>query len=147
MPLYYACGSETADREALWTIIQRLRRCTHATAIIEKFKDPHHPGLMARISAGSIPGTLLAIGHRLDTLVGAPATGAKEVPTPDVPAFWDHLDAAASTKVEIQVRQGRLWWQLSTHTGTRHVSDPHPAAAQRARQGGGPAHTLSFRVP
>ncbi len=143
VPLYYACGSETADREALWTVIQRLRRCTHATAIIEKFKDPHHPGLMARISAGSIPGTLLAIGRRLDTLVGPPATGAMEVPAPDVPAFWDHLDAAASTKVEIQVRHGRLWWQLSTHTGTRHASEQRPAPAPHARQGAGPEHALS----
>lgn len=132
MPLYYACGSETADREALWTVIQRLRRCTHATAIIEKYQDPHHPGLMARISPGSIPGTLLAIGRRLDTLVGPPAAGAMEVPAADVPGFWDQLDAAASTKVEIQVRQGRLWWQLSTHTSTRHATHARAATARPA---------------
>jgi hypothetical protein len=144
VPLYYACGSETADREALWTVIQRLRRCTQATAIIEKFKDPHHPGLMARISAGSIPDTLLAIGRRLDTLVGPPAAGAMEVPATGVSAFWDHLDAAASTKVEIQVRQGRLWWQLSTHTGTRHAADPRPAAAQLALNGPGPGKTAAL---
>lgn len=130
MPLYYACGSETADREALWTVIQRLRRCSHATAIIEKYQDPHHPGLMARISPGPIPGTLLAIGRRLDTLVGPPAAGALEVPAGDVPGFWEHLDAAASTRVEIQVRQGRLWWQPSTHTGTRHASAPRAATAR-----------------
>lgn len=132
MPLYYACGSHAADREALRMVIQRLRRCTHATAIIEKFKDPDHPGLMARISGGSIPGTLLAIGRRLDTLVGAPAAGAMEVRGPEMPMFWDRLDAAAGMKVEIQVRQGRLWWQLSTHTGTRHASEPRPAAAREA---------------
>ena len=132
MPLYYACGSHTADREALSAVLQRLRRCAHATAIIEKFNDPHHPGLMARISGGSIPGTLLAIGRRLDTLAGPPAAGAMEVPGPDVPRFWDRLDAAAGTKVEIQVRQGRLWSQLSTHTSTRHASEPRPVAARQA---------------
>jgi len=130
IPLYYACGSGTADREALWTVIQRLRRCRHTTAIIEKYQDPHHPGLMARISAGAIPGTLLAIGRRLDTLVGEPAPGAMEVPAAEVQGFWDHVDAATSTKVEIQVRRGRLWWQLSTHTRTRHAAHPHAATAR-----------------
>jgi hypothetical protein len=34
-------------------------------------------------------------------------------------AWWDRLDAARVLKVELQLREGRLWWQPSAACGTR----------------------------
>ncbi len=120
MPLYYACGSASADREALSAVIARLRRCPQLTAIVEKFADPQHAGLMNRIASGPVATTLQRIGERLDTLQSAaPAEGAQALDGDLIAAFWDALDAARQVKVEIQVREGRLWWQPSRRCGTR----------------------------
>jgi hypothetical protein len=64
-PLYLACGSATADREALSVVIAQLRRCAHASAIIEKFDDDNHAGLMARISGGPVAPVLAREAVRL----------------------------------------------------------------------------------
>lgn len=119
-PLYLACGSFTADREALSFVIERLRRCRHATAVIEKFDDEHHAGLMHRIAGGAVAPALSRITQRLQQLQQAgPDAGARRVDSADQAAFWDTLDAARALKVEVQVRDGQLWWQPSQACGTR----------------------------
>lgn len=119
-PLYLACGSAVADREALSALIVQLRAAPRLTAVIEKFADPTHAGLMARIAVGSSARALQAIGRRLDILTAdAPAPGMRRLPDSDRAAFWERLDHAAADKVEIQVRDGALWWQPSRHCGTR----------------------------
>lgn len=119
-PLYLACGSATADREALSVVIAQLRRCAHASAIIEKFDDDNHAGLMARISGGPVAPVLARIDQRLqllraDTLL----PGMQAVPADGAAAWWDRLDAARVLKLELQLREGRLWWQPSDACGTR----------------------------
>lgn len=119
-PLYLACGAATADREALSVVLERLRRCRHASVILEKFADDNHAGLMNRIAGGPVAPVLAAITQRLKQLSVAPTPGAAPLPDPPAQAaFWDRLDAARSIKVEVQVRDGTLWWQRSTATGTR----------------------------
>lgn len=119
MPLYLACGSDSADREALSALIATLSRCGQLSAVIEKYPDPHHAGLMKRISTGSIARALAAVEARLDTLLApAPLAGMQAVASAAVAAWWQRLDDAQAMKVEIQVRDGRLWWQPSTRCGT-----------------------------
>lgn len=118
-PVYYACGAHTADREALSVAIDRWRQCRHLDLIVEKFDDRNHAGLMARISGGSVPATLQRIGQRLRRLQGSTAPEGTPLPAAAQVAFWDELDAARSAKVEVCVRDGRLWWQPSLASGTR----------------------------
>lgn len=118
MPLYLAIGSDTADREALSVLIRRWQRLPRLTAIVEKFADGHHAGLMARISGGDVPRTLQRIGQRLDELATDPLLPGLQR-AGDAAAFWQALDAARTQRVEIQLRQGQLWWQPSQATGTR----------------------------
>jgi hypothetical protein len=119
-PLYLAFGAATPDREALSVLIDRLRRCRHATAVIEKFDDENHAGLMARISGGAVAPALDRITQRLKALAGdVPAPGAQRLSGPEAAAWWQQLDTARRLKVELQVRQGRLWWQPSVACGTR----------------------------
>jgi hypothetical protein len=119
-PLYVACGSGTADREALSWMIERLRQCRHLTAIIEKFDDDNHAGLMHRIADGAVAPVLARITQRLQVLEHAsPAEGAQRLARGVDVAFWRELDAACVAKVEVQVRDGRLWWQPSRRTGTQ----------------------------
>ena len=117
--LYLACGSATADREALSVLIERLRHCRRLTAIIEKFDDDNHAGLMHRIAHGAVAPVLARITRRLQLLEGAtPADGARRLAAGVVADFWRELDAACIAKVEIQLRDGQLWWQPSQETGT-----------------------------
>jgi hypothetical protein len=120
-PLYLACGAATADREALSVVIAQLRRGRHASAIIEKFDDANHAGLMNRIAGGPVAPVLTRISQRLHVVAdGAPAAGAQVLDGDAAQAaFWDRLDAARALKVEVQLRDGRLWWQPSQACGTR----------------------------
>ena len=119
-PLYYACGAATADREALSVVLERLRECRHASAIIEKFDDAAHAGLMNRIAAGPVAATLACITQRLRQLEqDAPLPGAQALDDDAAAAFWQRLDAARTLKVELQMRDGRLWWQPSLACATR----------------------------
>lgn len=114
VPLYYACGAATADREALSVVIDRLRACHRLSAIIEKFDDPHHAGLMNRIAGGPVQAALQRIGTRLHALQAAPGLdGGQTLDPAGQAAFWDRLDAARALKVEVIVRDGRLSWQPS----------------------------------
>lgn len=117
-PVYYACGAHTADREALSVAIDRWRHCRHLDLIVEKFDDGNHAGLMARISGGQVAATLQRIGQRLRRLQGSDAPAGDPLPAAAQAAFWDELDAARSAKVEVCVRDGRLWWQPSLACGT-----------------------------
>lgn len=122
MPLYLAMGSDTADREALSVLLRRWQGLPRLTAIVEKFADAHHAGLMHRISGGDVPATLQRISHRLDALaVDTPLPGLQRAD--DATAFWRALDAARAQRVEVVLRQGVLWWQPSGATGTRAGSD------------------------
>lgn len=119
-PLYYACGAATADREALSVVLERLRQCRHASAIVEKFDDAGHAGLMNRIAAGPVAATLACITQRLRQLEqDAPLPGAQALDDAAAAAFWQRLDAARRLKVELQMRDGRLWWQPSLACATR----------------------------
>ena len=119
-PQYIACGAATADREALSLVIDQLRRCHHATAIIEKFDDPHHAGLMNRIAGGPVAPVLGRITERLKQLsASTPAEGTQALDGPAAAGFWQRLDDARALKVELQVRDGRLWWQPSRACSTR----------------------------
>lgn len=118
MPLYYACGAWTADREALSFAIRLLRRCRRLDAIIEKYDDANHAGLMHRIATGGVPATLEQISQRLSALGGAAEPGPGWNAS-DADDFWDQLDALRAGKVEVRVREGRLWWKPSLLTGTR----------------------------
>ena len=119
MPLYYACGSNSADREALSFVIERWRGCRHASLIVEKFDDPNHAGLMNRIAAGPVAAVLARIQQRLRQLEGpSPLTDMLPVDNADQASFWDRLDAAKAIKVELQMRDGQLWWQPSIACGT-----------------------------
>lgn len=118
-PVYYACGAHSADREALSMAIDRWRQCRHLDLIVEKFDDGNHAGLMARISGGAVAATLQRIGQRLRRLQGSGAPVGDPLPLAAQAAFWDELDAARSAKIEVCVREGRLWWQPSLASGTR----------------------------
>lgn len=118
-PVYYACGAHAADREALSLVIDRWRQCRHLDLIVEKFDDGNHAGLMARISGGAVAAALQRIGQRLRRLQGGETPGGEPLPLAAQTAFWDELDAARSAKVEVCVREGRLWWQPSLASGTR----------------------------
>ena len=63
----------------------------------------------------------LACRQRLQLVAGtAPAAGAQVLDGDAAQAaFWDRLDAARALKVEVQLRDGRLWWQPSQACGTR----------------------------
>jgi hypothetical protein len=52
---------------------------------------------------------------RADTLL----PGMQAVPADGAAAWWDRLDAARVLKLELQLREGRLWWQPSDACGTR----------------------------
>lgn len=122
-PLYLAFGAATPDREALSVVIDRLCRCRHATAVIEKFDDDNHAGLMGRIAGGAVAPVLDRITQRLKALAGAaPAAGARPLDGPEAAAWWQRLDQARALKVELQVRQGRLWWQPSQACGTQALN-------------------------
>lgn len=119
VPLYYACGAWTADREALSAVLRRLRQCHHLDIVIEKFDDTNHAGLMNRIAAGPVPATLERIDRRLALLPDLPPPEEAGLIGPDAESFWAQLDAARAAKVEIRVREGRLWWRPSRDCGTR----------------------------
>lgn len=122
MPLYCACGSDSADREALSALIARLRECRQLNLVIEKYADPHHAGLMNRISVKAIPDTLARIEHRLGELLQDESLADLQwLPegTAAASRFWDSLDEACAMKVEIQVRDGRLGWRPAARSGTR----------------------------
>lgn len=120
-PVYYACGAHTADREALSVVIGHWRRCRRLDVIVEKFDDPDHAGLMNRIAGGAVAPALARIGTRLRQLQEAPAGDGPALDAAAQADFWDELDAARACKVEVRVRDGRLWWQPSLATGTRAV--------------------------
>jgi hypothetical protein len=119
VPLYLACGAATADRAAFSAVLPRLRRCRQLDAIVEKFDDADHAGLMNRIAGGAVAPLLARIDRRLRELVHAAAAEGPGLVDDDARAFWDALDAARALKLEIRVRDGRLWWQPSLACGTR----------------------------
>ncbi|WP_326539512.1 hypothetical protein [Pseudorhodoferax sp.] len=118
-PVYYACGAATADREALAWVLERWRRCQRLSVIVEKFDDPDHAGLMERICGGRVAPALTRITQRLQQLHGGtPLPGMQAVHADGVAAFWQQLDDCKAGKLEIQVRDGRVWWQASEACGT-----------------------------
>ncbi|MFO1326813.1 MAG: hypothetical protein U1F56_05620 [Rubrivivax sp.] len=119
VPLYLACGAATADRAAFSVALARLRQCRHLDAIVEKFDDPEHAGLMNRITGGEPAPALLRIEHRLQALARGPAPAGTACAAAAAQRVWDDLDAARSAKIEVQVRDGRLWWRPSQASGTR----------------------------
>lgn len=129
-PVYYACGASTADREALAWVLERWRRCRHLSVIVEKFDDPEHAGLMERICSARVAPALTRITRRLRQLQGdGPLPGMQAVHTDGAAAFWQQLDDAKALKLEIQVRDGRLWWQSSDACGTLPTPDTSAALA------------------
>jgi hypothetical protein len=112
VPLYIACGSASADREALSLLIDQWRQCPRLSLIVEKFDDGHHAGLMQRIAGGPQHAALARISGRLRALQQLKA--AEPVAEGDATAaFWQQLDEARACKLEITVRDGRLRWQPS----------------------------------
>jgi len=120
-PVYYMVGSGTADREAFALWLQRVQRCRHGHFIVEKFDDAAHAGLIARQVAQDIPSALLAITARLTRLTAQADIAATHAALPDalLPRFWQRLERAAALKIEIVIRDGRVWVADSVHTGTR----------------------------
>lgn len=111
VPLYIMVGAGTADRMALDLLIGRLRQARHANLIVEKFADPHHPGLIARASLRSPVHTLVAADARLGELSQLHAIDAPQWQTyvgASREAFWRCLSEARAMKVEIRIRDGLL---------------------------------------
>ncbi|MCA0242311.1 MAG: hypothetical protein LCI02_15790 [Proteobacteria bacterium] len=127
VPAYIACGSATADREALSLLIAQWQQCHQLSLIVEKFDDASHAGLMPRIAGGPPHAALARITGRLRALqqlraaepVAAGAAAA---------AFWQQLDEARACKLEITVREGRLRWQPSRGCtpGLQAAATPSP---------------------
>ncbi len=121
-PVCYLVGSSTPDREAFARWLARVRECRHGSFIIEKFADPHHAGLVARIvPKGHVVPMLARAQERLRALaqLGEAAEGLAEVPPALVPRLWDQIEQAASLKLEVLVRGGRVFVADSQATGTR----------------------------
>ncbi|MFT7774909.1 hypothetical protein [Roseateles sp.] len=119
VPLYYACGAWSADREALSMVLRRLRQCRRLDVVIEKFDDLNHAGLMNRICTGAPTLTLERICQRLRALPLLPPAEGPGLVGADAQQFWEKLDEARAAKVEIQVRDGRLRWRPSQDCSTR----------------------------
>lgn len=119
VPLYYACGAWSADREALSIVLHRLRQCRRLDVVIEKFDDLNHAGLMNRICTGAPTLTLERICQRLRELPQLPPAEGPGLVGADAQQFWEQLDAARAAKVEVQVRDGRLRWWPSRDCATR----------------------------
>jgi hypothetical protein len=119
-PVYYLVGSSAADREAFSLWLRCIRQTRHATVIVEKMADPHHAGLIGRaVPGGRVVPALLAIQQRLSELAAtATPSGHAELPAADVDRFWQALDAAAALKLEVLVRDGRVFVADSLRTGT-----------------------------
>lgn len=118
VPLYIACGSASADREALTLLIAQWRRCAQLSLIVEKFDDRNHAGLMQRIAGGAQHAALARIDQRLRVLQQLSA--AEPVDGAAADAFWQQLDDARACKLEITVRDGALRWQPA-QVGTSSV--------------------------
>jgi hypothetical protein len=122
-PIYYTVGATTPDRTAFSLFVELVSRCAQAQLIVEKFADWHHPGLIRRITGGRVPEALQAIENRLAVLLSIdrePAlnAGFAEVAPADMRRFWSGVAAAAKLKLEIVVREGRVWVRDSTACGT-----------------------------
>ncbi|MFT3817526.1 MAG: hypothetical protein QM750_07870 [Rubrivivax sp.] len=112
VPLYIACGSGSADREALSLLIAQWRQCPDLSLVVEKFDDGHPAGLMQRIAGGPQHAALARITGRLRALQQLKA--AEPVAGGDATsAFWQQLDDTRERRLEITVRDGRLRWQPS----------------------------------
>jgi hypothetical protein len=126
-PLYLACGSATADRLAFSALIPRWRQARQAHLILEKFPDPEHAGLIKRIACQTMSDTIESAARRLTELTVLPLTpepGLFELSPTQQAHFWEHLDAARSAKVEIVVRDGRMWVSESSSCKTRLDAEP-----------------------
>lgn len=111
-PACYLVGSGTPDREAFSLWLQRVQQCRHGSFIVEKFADPHHAGLIARIApqgqSVALLGRALQRLQELSLLPAQPGTHA-ELPAALVPGFWNKLDGADAIKLEIVIREGRVF--------------------------------------
>lgn len=119
-PVYLAVGSSTVDRLAFSVLVERWRTLREGQLIVEKFADPAHAGLIKRIAGGPVPALLQRASTRLASLREAPQApaGATEVAASAQAAFWQALDDAPRAKLEIVLRQGRLFHQPSVATGS-----------------------------
>jgi len=115
-PLYYTVGSHTPDRAAFSRFVARLAQCDEAHAIVEKFADPNHAGLIRRTTQGRIPQALGSIERRLGELarIDPSAAGFEAVPQGEEAEFWARVDTSQRLKLEIVVRGGRVWARGST---------------------------------
>ncbi|MDB5999282.1 MAG: hypothetical protein JWP52_981 [Rhizobacter sp.] len=129
-PVYYLVGSSPADREAFAVWLERVRSCRNGHFIIEKFDDAHHAGLMRRaVPRGELRQSLAGIARRLSELTSNDAIEQShaEVPAQLVPRLWRQIDHTPRLKLEIVLRDGRLFVADSLHTGTL-PSSPVPAS-------------------
>ncbi len=122
-PIYCMVGASTPDRAGFSLLIDRVATCEQAHLIVEKFADPHHAGLIRRATGGRVPEALERIESRLTALgaIGSEpvaTAGYAEVPMAQRLRFWRGVAAAARLKLEIVVRQGRVWVRESTDCGT-----------------------------
>ncbi|MED5619855.1 hypothetical protein [Ideonella sp. BN130291] len=119
-PVCYFVGSSIADREAFSLWLAQVRTCRHGSFIVEKRPDPHHAGLIARVAprGGTVP-LLQRSLERLRELraVDVPHSHA-EVPAALLPRWWQQLDHAAALKVEILIREGRVYLADSNAIGS-----------------------------
>ncbi len=121
-PLYIMVGATTADRVAVDLLIERLRLARHANLIIEKFADPHHAGLIGRVSCQSPVRTVLAADARLAELTQMHAIDDPDWQTlvgASRDAFWRCLSEAQAMKVEVRIRDGLLCVKDSLACDTR----------------------------
>jgi hypothetical protein len=124
-PACYFCGSATADREALRLWLQRVQALRHGSFIVETVDDPQHAGLIARLApAGRIAALLDRTQARLRELAacGAQPASHAEVPAALAPRLWQQLAQAPSVKLEILLREGRLFVADSSAIGTAHTA-------------------------
>lgn len=120
-PVHYIVGSGAPDREAFALWLDRVRLCRNGSFIVEKYPDPHHVALIARVTAGGrIPAMIQASQQRLRELsaIGLQPVGHAEVPLALVERFWQRLAQAPAIKLEILVRNGHLFVADSLATGT-----------------------------
>jgi hypothetical protein len=119
-PVCYFVGSSVADREAFSLWLARVRDCSHGSFIVEKRPDPHHAGLIARVAPpGGTVALLQRSLQRLHELRGMARPGMHaEVPATLLPRWWQQLDLAAALKVEILIRDGRVYVADSNATGS-----------------------------
>lgn len=111
-PIAIAVGSGTPDRLAFSALVGMMATARALTLLVDKVPDPHHAGLIGRLTRRGVPTLVHHLATRLQQLhrIDDPGTasGFEPVEPTAVAGFWAQMDQAAHWQGEVLVRGGRL---------------------------------------